>query len=252
MKTKIKSILRNPLIFTAIILFSASTLFAQNSGQQISKSNLKIFVEYRLAKEHLLDNNNINVEVSGNKIILSGTVPTLFDKNQAEVEAHSVDENYLIENNISVDVPVVADSILSGTVINKIQSNLFYSIFDWITVNSNNGIVTLKGWVHLPWLKTQFESEIEKIAGVKRIDNKIQNTFGPGELGVRAARLIYNDPMFHGMQYSKNPPIHIIVNNGTVILNGTVNSEVQSSWAANIINFHTDAFSVENNLLVKN
>ncbi|HCY74824.1 MAG TPA: hypothetical protein DHV28_02800 [Ignavibacteriales bacterium] len=252
METVIKSILKNILILLFVIGVSATTTSAQNNDQQISKSNLKIFVEYRLAKEHLLDNNNIKVEIEGNRIILSGTVPTLFDKKQAEVEAHSVDENYLIENNINVDVPVVADSILSGIVMNKIQSNLFYSIFDWIKVNSNNGIVTLEGWVHLPWLKTQFESEIEKIAGIKSVNNKIQNTFGPGELGVRAARLIYNDPMFHGMQYSQNPPIHIIVNNGTIILDGTVNSEVQSSWAANIINFHTDAFSVENNLLVKN
>jgi osmotically-inducible protein OsmY len=252
MKPAIKLILKNILIFLFIAGLSSTTLYAQNNEQQLSKSNLKIFVEYRLAKENLLNNNNIKVEITGNKIILSGTVPTLFDKNRAEAEAHSVDENYIIENNLNVEVSIVGDSVLSSNIMNKIQSNLFYSIFDWITVTSNNGLVTLNGWVHLPWLRNQFQSEIEKIPGVKSINNKIQNTFGPSELGVRAARLIYNDPMFHGLQYSVNPPIHIIVNNGTVILDGTVDSEAESSWAANIINFHTDAFSVENNLQIIN
>lgn len=57
--------------------------------------------------------------------------------------------------------------------------------------------------------------------------------------------------MFWGTQYSVNPPIHIIVNNATVYLYGTVNSEAEKSWAANIISFKTDAFSAENYLEVR-
>jgi Putative phospholipid-binding domain. len=53
------------------------------------------------------------------------------------------------------------------------------------------------------------------------------------------------------MQYFANPPIHIIVNNGTVILEGTVNSEAQSGWAENLVRYRTDAFTVENHLQVK-
>ena len=120
-----------------------------------------------------------------------------------------------------------------------------------INASCDSGVVTLKGWVHLPWLKTQFQNEVAKISGVESINNQIKNTFGPGEIGIRAARLIYNDPMFWGMQYFANPPIHIIVNNSSVILEGNVNSQVQSSWAENLVRFHTDAFSVENDLKVQ-
>ncbi len=93
---------------------------------------------------------------------------------------------------------------------------------------------------------------MKKFSGVKKIVNNIQNTFGPGETGYRAARLIYNDPMFWGMQYFSNPPIHIIVNNGKIFLYGSVNSETQKAWAENIVTFYTDAFSVNNDLRVKN
>ena len=252
MKTVFELIIRYILLLLLGVLISASFSYAQDSEQQMSKSNLKIFVEYKLVKEHLLTNDNINVEVIGNRIILSGTVPTIYDKHQAEEEAHSADENYIIVNKLDVQNLDVTDSALTSITLDKIQSNLFYGVFDWITVSTINGIVTLDGWVHLPWLKSQFQTEVEKIPGVKNVNNEIQNTFGPGELGFRAARLIYNDPMFYGYQYSQNPPIHIIVNNGKVILEGHVNSEVQRIWAANIINYRTDSFSVENNLQTNN
>ena len=117
-----------------------------------------------------------------------------------------------------------------------------------MTVNNNNGIVTLKGWVHLPWLKIQFQNEIEKIPGVYGIKNEVMNSFGPSDLGIAAARLIYNDVMFWKMQYSANPPIHIIDNNGSIILEGYVSSELQRKWAENIIQYRIDANSIKNNL----
>ncbi len=251
MKTTVESIIKQFFFLLLSVGLFTTLSFAQNDGQVMSKNNLKIFVQYRLIKKNLLTNDNIQVDVRGNQIILSGTVPTLYDKNEAEEEAHSVDENYVVVNNLTVESPIIADSILTKTVLDKIQSNLFYGMFDWITASSNNGVVTLKGWVHLPWLKTQFQNEVGKIPGVESIVNEIKNTFGPGEIGIRAARLIYNDPMFWGMQYFSNPPIHIIVNNGSVILEGNVSSEVQSSWAGNLVRFRTDAFSVENDLKVQ-
>ncbi|MHB1685885.1 MAG: BON domain-containing protein [Ignavibacteriaceae bacterium] len=248
MKPNIKNILRDALYLLLGIGLFASLTFAQNSKKQSSKSTLKIFVEYRLAKERLLNDGNINVSINGNKIILSGTEPTIYDKNQAEQVTQDVNENYLVVNNIKVASPNVPDSVIVKNVQKRIYNNVFYGIFDWVTVHYNNGIVTLKGWVHLPWYKSQFQREAEKVAGVKGVKNEIQNTFGPGSVGIRAARLIYNDPMFEGMEYSANPPVHIIVNNGTVLLEGRVTSNAQSSWASNLVRFYTGAITIENNL----
>ncbi len=250
MKSTLKSIIKHYLIVLVIMSIPVSFSFAQESGPGISKSNLKIFVQYKLAKANFLKDNNIDVEINDNEIILSGTVPTIFDKDEAGRVAHSVAENYVIVNNIGLDNKAIEDSTLTKDVMNKIQSNIFYTIFDWLTVNSDNGVVTVGGYVHLPWLKHQFATEIEKLPGVKSVINNLQLTFGPGELGYRAAQLIYNDPMFWGQQYSVNPPVHIIVDNGSVYLFGDVNSAVQKDWAENIISFQTDAITVNDDLKV--
>ena len=252
MITKQKSIIKQFLVIFILITVPASLSFAQQSESQLSQGNLKITVQYKLVKADLLTDDNINVNISNNSIILTGTVPTLFDRNEAERIARSVDENYEVVNRISVGNKTVEDSILTREINSKIHSNIFYGVFDWLTVQSDNGMVTLGGWVHLPWLKHQFQSEVEKIPGVMSLVNKIQVTFGPGELGYRAARLIYNDPMFWGQQYSPDPPIHIIVNNGSIYLMGDVSTSVDKSWAENILTFQTDAVSVENDLKVLN
>ena len=114
----------------------------------------------------------------------------------------------------------------------------------------NNGVLTLSGYVHLPWFKNTFQKEAEKVPGIVEIKNEIKKTFGPGRIGIMAARLVYNDPAFQGYAFSENPPVHIIVNNGSVLLFGKVNSEVESSMAANLIRFKTDAFDVINNLSI--
>ncbi len=250
MRNTLRSIVKSYLIIL-IIISAPVLLYAQENKPENPNSNLKIFVQYRLAKANLLKNDNINVDVKDNKIILSGTVPTMYDKDEAASEAHSVDENYMVVNNINVENEPVPDSTLTKEIMNKIQSNVFYGVFDWLTVNCNDGMVTLGGWVHWPWLKNQYETEVEKVPGVKSIINNIRDTFGPGELGFRAARLIYNDPAFWGLQYSANPPIHIIVNNGSIFLFGKVYSDPQKYLAENLIDFHTDAISVENDLQVK-
>ena len=251
MKNAHKSILKSITLFLIVITFFSTYSLAQSVENAASPSNLKIFIQYKLIQDKLLTNDNIQVKVTGDKIILTGTVPSLYDKQQAEEDAHSIDENYSIVNNLKLENTNIPDSILIKTIMNKIQSNLFYTVFDWLNVSSSNGVVTLKGWVHEPWLKTQYQTEIEKIPGVKMIDNNLKNTFGPGEFGIRVARLIYNNPMFYGLQYEKNPPIHIIVNNGNVILEGNVKTETQRSVAENLVRYRTDAFSVENNLKVE-
>lgn len=250
MKTNILSVTKNfLLLLLSISIFSSFTQAQDNP--LMSKSNLKISIQYKLVQKHLLNNDNIQVDIKGNQIILSGNVPTMYDKEQAGVEAQSVDENYVVVNNLIVEGANVADAEISKQILKSIESNVFYGVYNWVSVNTNNGVVTLKGWVHLPWLKKQFQTDAEKVPGVISVKNEIQNTFGPGELGIRAARLIYNDPMFYGMQNFANPPIHIIVNNDTVILEGTVSSESQANWATNLVRYQTDAFSVENNLKVK-
>jgi hyperosmotically inducible protein len=151
------------------------------------------------------------------------------------------EQNYQISN----------DSIVTQQIMISFSKNLFYGIFDWVTVDSKNGVVTLKGWVHLPWLKDQLQEAAEKVPGVKSIDNKIEKTIEVGGIGGQAAHVIYSsDQWYFVRKYSKNPPVHIISNSGTVILEGWVESKRLKDMAEYLVILFTNAVSVKNELKV--
>lgn len=242
-------------VFFMIFLFIStffSPVYSQNKNQNTADRNIKIFVEYKLIKDNLLKDDNINVNVKNNIVTLEGTVPTINDKREAGEEARNESGNFKVVNNISIASSDQPDSIIVEKVLHRIRRNAFYSVFNWVTAKDSSGIVTLAGWVHIPWYKKLYQKEAEKVVGVKEVVNKIQNTFGPGEAGIRAARLIYSDPtsMFNGWQYYSDPPIHIINVNGSIILAGKVPTESVEYWAVNLVSFRTNAINVINDLKV--
>lgn len=244
---KIISIKSFPYFLLAFALITANT-FAQSKNHQ--DKTVKIFVEYRLAKDGLINKNNIDVSVKDKTIKLSGSVASLAEKRNAEEDARDVNDHYKVVNNIDVLKSNVPPAKLVSEVLKKIHDHVFYTVFDWVTASDSSGTIVLKGWAHEPWDKRIYEKEAEKVSGVTGIKNEIQNTFGPGMVGIRAARLIYTDPMFDGYAYMSDPPIHIIVQNGSVLLKGKVSTSGESGWAENIIRFQTDAVSVKNDLKV--
>ena len=160
---------------------------------------------------------------------------------------------------LSLSVPVQAqenlygksDSAITKEVQKNIRNNLFYTVFDWVTVSTHDGAVTLKGYVDQPWDKKFFVNIAKRVQGVKSITNKIEKVNGSDELRYRAARILYTSVDFQKYAMMKDPPIHIIVINNSVILEGDVHSKIEKKWADNLIEWHTNAFNVQNNLKVE-
>jgi hyperosmotically inducible periplasmic protein len=75
---------------------------------------------------------------------------------------------------------------------------------------------------------------VSKIEGISEVRNEIA-VLPPlpsdDELRHRVARAIYTNPTFWTYAAMANPPIHIIVERGHVILRGTVNSNVERTMA---------------------
>ncbi|MCL5030491.1 MAG: BON domain-containing protein [Bacteroidetes bacterium] len=251
MNTKNKNIAKGILYFALIIGFIISPAFAQSGVNKNSDKTVKILVEYKLVKDNQLDNENINVIVKNKTVTLTGNVQSISERNEAGKDAASACHDYTIANNLKISDSNIPSEKIVKNVLERIHNNAFYGIFDWVNARDTDGVVTLTGWVHVPWYKEWFQKEAEKVAGVKEIKNEIQSTFGPGSIGYRAARLIYSDPMYEGMQYMSNPPIHIIVNNGSIILEGKVYSDSESGWLETLLRFNTDAFDVNNNLVIR-
>ena len=125
-----------------------------------------------------------------------------------------------------------------------------YTIFDSVNAQIDNGVVTLTGKVTMPYKKNDIEKRVARIDGVHQVVNKI--TVLPvsqfdDELRFRIARAIYGNSNFWNYGSMANPPIHIIVENGHVTLDGVVNSNTDRVLARSIASSF-GAFSVTNDL----
>lgn len=241
------------ILMVSMISMSSSNPGNQQQNQQAKDQAIKSVIVNQLIENKIMQGNNIQVTVSNDTITLNGAVSTLASKRMAVQDAHKVAEGYQIVNNITVQAPQLTDKALADAVLKRLSNHVFYSIFDWIIVNADNGVVTLAGWVYVPWHKTEFVHQAEKVAGVKKLvdDIKVLPTSSTDEqIRERAARLIYNNPTFENYANNVNPPIHIIVDNGHVILEGVVDSNYAKGLAGNIVRFDTDALSVDNQLMV--
>jgi hyperosmotically inducible protein len=131
----------------------------------------------------------------------------------------------------------------------------YYGVFDNLAYSVNGGTVTLLGQVTNPVLKSDADNVVKKIEGVTRVDNKIQVLpLSPMDDQIRRTtfRSIYSEPSLNRYAYQAVPPVHIIVDNGKVTLEGVVNSEADRNLAGMRANQVPGVFSVTNNLRVEN
>jgi hyperosmotically inducible protein len=125
-----------------------------------------------------------------------------------------------------------------------------FTIFDNIDATVHDGVVTLSGRVTMPFKSTDIERRVAGIEGVTAVLNEV--TVLPvsrfdDELRFRIARSIYGNSNFWGYGAMRNPPVHIIVENGHVTLEGVVNNNIDRVLARSMAST-LGTFSVTNNL----
>ena len=130
----------------------------------------------------------------------------------------------------------------------------YYSIYDDLAFKVEGGTITLLGAVTRPTLKSDAENVSKRVEGVTQVNNQIEVLpLSPMDWQVRhaMARAIYGDPSI-GDRYGDQalPPIHIIVKNGHVTLEGLVASQGDKNLINVRANGVPNVFSVENNLIV--
>jgi hyperosmotically inducible periplasmic protein len=139
---------------------------------------------------------------------------------------------------------------LAKEVSRSVNTYAFFTIFDDISAEVNDGEIALAGKVTMPFKKTDLEKRIAKVPGVTRVVNLIEVLPVSGfddELRYRIARSIYSHSNFWNYAVMANPPIHIVVERGRVTLTGVVQSDVDRALArALAVQF--GAFSITNDL----
>ena len=151
-----------------------------------------------------------------------------------------------------------------------------YDVFDSLSFGIRGRTVILQGYASRAQLKSEAQDAVKQIKGVENVENKIEVLpYSPLDDRIRMAayQRIYSQPALRkytgnpvgfGRQPSvafaaggitQDPPlgyhaIHIIVNNGHLMLTGVVDSQADADMAKLQANQVPGAFSVVNNLQV--
>jgi hyperosmotically inducible periplasmic protein len=129
----------------------------------------------------------------------------------------------------------------------------YYSVFDNLAYKVEGDTVTLEGQVVRPTLKSDAEGVVKNIEGVGKVVNNIEVLpLSPMDDQIRRAvyRTIFGEPGLSRYSESAVPSIHIIVKNGTVTLEGVVDSEGDKNLVNIRVNGVANVFAVKNNLVV--
>jgi hyperosmotically inducible protein len=131
----------------------------------------------------------------------------------------------------------------------------FYGVFDNLAYKVDpDGTVTLLGQVSRPTLKSDAENVVKHIEGVEKVVNNIEvlpTSINDDQIRRAAYRAIYGNEVLSQYQMRAVPPIHIIVKNGHITLEGVVAREMDKQIAGVQANSVHGAFSVTNNLVVE-
>ncbi|MGA9042164.1 MAG: BON domain-containing protein [Terriglobales bacterium] len=132
----------------------------------------------------------------------------------------------------------------------------YYGVFDNLAYKvDTDGTVTLLGQVTRPTLKSDAEAAVKHIEGVEKVVNQIEVLpLSPNDDRIRRAtyRTIYGNDALSQYALQAVPPIHIIVKNGNVSLEGAVGSQLDKTLAGTRANTVSGVFSVTNDLVVDN
>lgn len=168
----------------------------------------------------------------------------------------------------------------SASIVKEVRSKLLslpdYDVFDSLRFAIKGKTIVLKGYASRPILKSEAGNVVKNIEGVESVDNQIQvlpTSPNDDRIRIGVYRRIYSQaalrkytgsPVGFGRFPSvameaggitQDPPlgyhaIHIIVNNGNVILTGVVDSQSDADIAAIQANLTPGVFSVENDLQI--
>jgi hyperosmotically inducible protein len=131
----------------------------------------------------------------------------------------------------------------------------YYGVFDDLAFRVDGNTVTLLGAVTRPTLKSDAEAVVKRIEGVERVINQIEVLpLSPMDDEIRMAeyRAIYGDPALATRYgFRSLPPIHIIVKNGHVTLEGVVANQADKDLINIRANSVPGVFSVTNDLRVE-
>lgn len=205
-------------------------------------------------KDHGSKFSGVQASVEDGVVTLSGEVPLLINKLDADKHAHNISRAQGVRNQIQVKGGV-SDQQLQAELAKRLRyDRIGYGIvFNSLTLGVQNGVATVGGSVWDYPSRDSALAIVETTPGVQDVVNNIQvqpTSNFDDELRIRLAQAIYGYPAMQ--KYAINPvaPIRIVVNNGHVTLAGVVDSQMDKQIAETQAKSVPGVFSVDDQLVV--
>lgn len=200
---------------------------------------------------------NVKGSVQNGIVTLTGTVDVYSQKEDLDKRVHKIKNIKGVENEVEVGGPTIPDAELRDKLIRAIQyDRVGYgtTAFNAISVNVQNGAVTLGGTAYGPVDADSAVAVASNMKGVKDVTNEIQvDPVSPMDDRIRRAvyRSVYGFPSLNKYAIDPAQPIRISVQNGNVTLFGVVINQGDKDAAGIRANSVPGVFHVTNNLQVE-
>jgi hyperosmotically inducible protein len=244
-------------IFSSAVLVGALSIGMAAQTDSASRNDPKITTGVTEKLQQKSQFENVKSSVQDGIVTLTGTVPIYQDKLDAAKNVRKVKNVEGVRNLIEVAGQPVPDAQLAAQLSKKIYyDRVGYpdNAFNYVTVSVKDGMVFLSGNTYNDVPKSTALSIAQRMPGVKDVVDNIQvlpTSIFDDRLRVQALRTIYGNSVLSRYAIDPAKPIRIIVDNGHISLEGTVQSPMDKQVAGMRANQLGGAFSVQNNLVVE-
>ncbi len=191
------------------------------------------------------------VAVRDGVVRLTGQVANAWERGEVMEKAGEVAGVVAVDPELEVARPESVEELVKD-VRSAVLRYTQYTVFDDVNFGVEDDFtVRLVGAVTDPFKKTELGVRVARVFGVRSVDNRIEVLpLSPNDQDIRYLlyRRIYRDSRFSDRAHRVNPPIHIIVSRGRVVLTGHVRSAVESRVLESIARSTPGVFNVENRL----
>jgi osmotically-inducible protein OsmY len=195
-----------------------------------------------------VDEDDIDVDASDGVVTLSGTVDSYFAKQRAEDETFDIFGVTAVINNLDVVLPYAverSDEDLEESAVDALTRDVVIPSSK-IYVSVSHGIVTLQGQVDWNYQREDAEDVVERIAGVKSVENLITLAPHPmpSDVAQRIQKALQRDAGVNA------DTITVTVEGSTATLTGMVHSYAEKEDAEDAAWLAPGITEVDNDITV--
>jgi osmotically-inducible protein OsmY len=197
-----------------------------------------------------VDSTNVNVQVERGVVTLTGTIGSYAKKLAAKSAAHRVAGVHDVVNDLLIDLP---DSLKrkDRDIAHAIREVLEWDVLvpeERLHSTVSEGWVTLEGEVDTQSQREDAEDAIERLAGVRGVNNQIvvKSKMRPSAETIRSSIAEALDRQAH----REANRINIGVNDGVITVTGTVRSWAEKNAVLNVAQFAPGVERLKDELIV--